>query len=63
MGSSEPSQQWENFFGIIVLHFWVTHLAGKGFDFIVIMPLIHMPSMSRCGFFFIFGHGVSFFFW
>ena len=62
MWSSEPLQQWENFFGIIVFHFWVTHLASKGFDFIVIMLLIHMSSMSHCGFFFIFGHGVSFFF-
>ena len=35
---------------------WVTHSAGMGFDFIVIAPLL--PS---CGFFFVFGHGVSFF--
>ena len=28
----------------------VTHLAGKGFYFIVTMPLSHMPRMSHCGF-------------
>ena len=36
---------------------WVTHLEGTGFDFIVIVPLLP----SRCNFFFIFGHKVSFF--
>ena len=30
---------------------WVTHPAGMGFDFIVIVPLL--PSC--CGFFFVFG--------
>ena len=34
---------------------WVTHLAGMGFDFIVIVPL-----PLSCGFFFVFGCGVSF---
>ena len=56
MWGSEPSQQWENFFGIIVLQ-WVTHLVGMEFDFIIIAPFLP----SRCGLFFIFGHGVSFF--
>ena len=39
----------------------VTHLAGMGFDFIVIAPLLP----SHWGFFFVFGCGVSFFggFW
>ena len=36
---------------------WVTHLAGMGFDFIVIVLLL--PSCHS--FFFVFGHGVSFF--
>ena len=36
---------------------WVTHLVGMEFDFIIIVPFLP----SRCGFFFIFGHGVSFF--
>ena len=35
---------------------WVTYLAGMGFDFMVIVPLL--PSLS--GFFFVFGHGVYF---
>ena len=54
MWGSEPSQQWENFFGIIVLQ-WVTHLEGMGFDCIVIAPFL--PSC--CGFV-VFGRGVSF---
>ena len=36
---------------------WVTHLAGMGFDFIVIVPLLP----SHCAFFFVFGCGTSFF--
>ena len=36
---------------------WVTHLEGMEFDFIMIVPLL----MSCCSFFFVFGHGVSFF--
>ena len=36
---------------------WVTHLAGMGFDFIVIVPLLP----SHCTFFFVFGCGVSYF--
>ena len=32
---------------------WVTHLAGMGFDFIVIVPLLPYS----CNFFFVFGHG------
>ena len=36
---------------------WVTNLAGMGFDFIVIVPLLP----SHCRFFFVFGHGGSFF--
>ena len=35
----------------------VTHPAGMGFDFIVIVPLL----LSCCGFFFVFEHGASFF--
>ena len=54
-----PSQQWENFFGVIVLFssLWVTHLAGVGFDFIVIVLFL----LSHGGCFFVFGCGVSFF--
>ena len=54
---SEPSQQWENFFGIIVLQFVIHPPAGIGLDYIVIVPFL--PSCS--GFLFVFGHGVSFF--
>ena len=36
---------------------WVTHLGDMGFDLIVIVPLL----LSFCGFFFLFGPGVSFF--
>ena len=53
---SEPSCQWVDFCGIIVLHLWVTHPAVMGFDFIVIVPLLP----SHCGFSFVFGCGISF---
>ena len=36
---------------------WVTHTAGRRFDFIVIVSL----PPSCCGFFFVFGYEVSFF--
>ena len=36
---------------------WVTHPAGIGFDFIMIVPFLPYP----CSFFFVFGCGVSFF--
>ena len=62
------SQGWEYWHGVQNLHnsgrtslvllfssLWVTHLVGMGFDFIVPVPLLP----SRCGFFFVFGHGVS----
>ena len=57
---SESSQQWENFFGTIVLQF-VGHefVAGMAFDFIVIVPLL--PSL--CGLFFVLGHGIYFLGW
>ena len=55
MWDSEPSQQGKNFFGIIVLKSVVTHPAGMGFDFIMIVPLL----LSCYGFFFVFGNGVS----
>ena len=35
----------------------LTHPAGMGFDFIMIAPVLP----SRCSFFFVFGHGISFF--
>ena len=53
---SGPSLQSVDFCGIIVLQFWVTHLAVMGFDFIVIVPLLP----CHCTFFFVFGCGVSF---
>ena len=53
---SEPSQQWENCCGIIVLQLWVTHPMGVGFDFIVIVPLL----LSCCTFLFVFERGLSF---
>ena len=46
MWGSKPSQQWENFFGIIVLQLWVAYPVGMGFDFIVIVPF----QPSHCGF-------------
>ena len=54
---SEPSQQGENFFGILCSHLWVTHTAGMGFDLVVIVPLLP----SHCSIFFVFGSRVSFF--
>ena len=36
---------------------WAAHLAGMGFDFIMIAPLLP----SHCGFFFVFGCEISFF--
>ena len=54
---SEPFQQWENFFGIYFFSsLWVTHLAGVGFEFIMIVPLL----LSHCSLDFVFGHGISF---
>ena len=62
------SPGWEAWRGVPDLHnsgrtclillfssFCVTHPAGMGFDFIMIVPLL----LSCCGFF-VFGHGVSF---
>ena len=49
-GSTLPTYQ---LFGLR----WVVHLAGIGFDFIMIAPLLPSP----CSFFFILGCGVSFF--
>ena len=42
-------------FSILVL--FILHLVGIGFDFIMIVPLL----LSCCGFYFVFGHEVSFF--
>ena len=56
MWDSEPLQQWENFYGIIVLQFVGRHYASMEFDFIVIVPLLP----SHCGFSFVFIHGVLF---
>ena len=36
---------------------WVTHPAGMGFAFILIVSLLP----SHCSFLFVFGHGASFF--
>ena len=55
MWGSEPSQQCEDFLVLLFSSLWVTHPAGLGFDFVVIVPLL--PSR----FFFLFGPGVSFF--
>ena len=54
---SEPSQQWENFFGISFSSLWVNHIADMGFDLVVIVPLLP----SHCSIFFVFGSRVSFF--
>ena len=45
-----------DFCGISVLQSVITQLAVMGFDFTVIAPLLP----SHCGFFFVFGCGVSF---
>ena len=63
MWGSEPSQQCENLFGIIVLQSVGHPPNGYGFDFIVIAPLLP----SHCGFeygvyfFGVFEYGVYFF--
>ena len=41
---------------LLFFSLWVTHPAGLGFDFIVIMPLLP----SHWSFFFVFGHGYLF---
>ena len=48
MWGSEPSQQWENFFAIIVLQFLGCPPGRYGFDFIMTAPLIpsHCSSFS-----------------
>ena len=56
MWDSESLQQWENFFGIIVLQFSGHPPAGMEFDFIMIAPLLSF----LCGLFFVFRCGVSF---
>ena len=53
----EPLQQWANFFCTIVLQSVGYPPTGMRLDFIVIVPLLP----SQCGFFFVFGCGVSFF--
>ena len=58
---SEPSQQCTNFFGIIVSSLWVIHLVGIEFYFIVIAPFLQ--SHCHFFFFFVFGCGISFFWW
>ena len=55
----EPLQQWENFLVLLFSSLWITHSAGMGFDLNMFVPLL--PSW--CGFFFVFGHGISFFWW
>ena len=42
---------------VLFSRLWVGHLAGVGFDFIVFAPL----PPSCCSFFFVLGHGLSFF--
>ena len=52
---SEPSRQWEKFFGLLLPSLWVTHQVSREFYFIMIVPLL----LSCYGFFFVFGNGVS----
>ena len=54
MSGSEPSQQWENFFGVLLSSLWFTHPVDMGFDFIVIAPLL----LSPCRFFFLVGSSI-----
>ena len=49
-------QQWENFYGIIVLQFVGHHYTNMEFDFIVIVLLLP----SHCGFSFVIIHRVLF---
>ena len=44
--SLEPSQQSENFFGILFSSSWVAHLSGMGFDFIMIAFLLSYCNFS-----------------
>ena len=53
---SKPSQQWENFFGVIVLQF-VGH-PPRGYGIWFYHNCAHLPS--SCGFFFAFGCGYLF---
>ena len=53
---SGPSQQWENFFGIIVLQSVGHPPRGYRIDFIVIVPLLLYCYI----YFFVFGHGFLF---
>ena len=56
---SEPSQQWENFFGIIVFQ-----LVGFPSDrYRIYFYCAWAPPLSHCSFFFVFRCGVSFFIW
>ena len=57
MWGSESLQHWETFFGIIVFQFVSHPPVGMGFGFTVNVPLL----LSCCGFFFVFGLGVSLF--
>ena len=62
MWGSEPSQQWEDFFGILCSSLWVTHTAGKGSDLVVIVPsypLIAASSLSlEAGYLFLMGSSI-----
>ena len=53
---SEPHNSERISLVLLFSSLWVTHLAGMGFDLIMIVPLVP----SRCSFF-VFGYGVSLF--
>ena len=52
----DPSQQWENFVIVLFSSLLVSQLAGMEFIFIVLERLL----TSHYNFFFVFGHGMSF---
>ena len=57
---SEPSQQWENFFGMVFFSLWVTNPAGIGFDFVMIAPPLDAASSLslEAGYLFLMGSSV-----
>ena len=57
LGVQNPQNSGRASLVLLFSSLWVTHVVGVGSDFIVIAPL----PVSHCSFFFVFGHGVSFY--
>ena len=62
MRGSEPSQSGRPSWVLLLSSLWVTHLAGKGFDFIVFVPLqclfVASPLYLDMGYLFLVGSSV-----